>query len=377
MARAFRRHWRLTPVMITGMRWRVAGVLVVAAAACAALLPSQSACVERYYARGWYPVVQRGLTTASNAVPFALIDLLLIAALAVAAMAVASVIRGSRGTRLRTLARRAWQGTALASLAYLAFVGMWGCNYRREAVSAWLDFDESRVTTSAVRSLNQQAVTELNRLRGRLPAAPEEWPARDAMLRGLEPALARGVRLLGLPAPVRAGRPKTSALDLYFTRAGVSGMTDPFFLETLVATNVLPFEQPAVIAHEWGHLAGLARESDASFFGWVVCLQGNEDAQYSAWLETFLHTLPALERDERRDVLRRLPDLVQADLDAMARRTARDQVRAVSLTAWRVYDRYLRANRVGTGVRNYGEVVRLMAGTRFGPGWRPVLRSQR
>jgi len=362
--------------MITDMRTRVAGVLVVAAAACAAIVPSQAAWVERYYARGWYPVIQRGVTATSNAVPFALLDLLIAAGLVVGALATASVLRSPRGTRWRKLVRRAWQGVVVGALVYLAFLAAWGCNYRRDPVSAWLDFDKNRVTPAAVRSLNEQAVTGMSRLRGRLPPALDGWPARDEIARSLLPAFERGVRLLRLPAPVRAGRPKTSALDLYFTRAGVSGMTDPFLLETLVATNVLPFEQPVVIAHEWGHLAGLARESDASFFAWVVCLQGNDGAQYSAWLEAFLHTLPALDRDERREVRRRLPDLVQADLEAMDRRTARDQVRAVSLTAWNLYDQYLRANRVAAGVRNYTEVVQLMVGTRFAPGWTPVVRSQ-
>ena len=73
-------------------------------------------------------------------------------------------------------------------------------------------------------------------------------------------------------------------------------MTDPFFLETVVASNLLRFEYPAVVAHEWGHLAGLARESDASFFGLMVCLRGDETARYSAWLEIFLHTLDARDR---------------------------------------------------------------------------------
>jgi len=362
--------------MIMVMRTRLAGVLLVVAAACAALLPGHSAWVERYYARGWYPVVQRGITAASNAVPFALLDLLIVAALAVGALATASVLRAPRGTRRRKLAHRAWQGVVVGALVYLAFLAAWGCNYRRDPVSVWLDFDKHRVTSAAVRSLNEQAVTEMSALRPRLPAEPGAWPSREEFARRLLPALDEGVSLLHLPAPVRPGRPKTSILDLYFTRAAVSGMTDPFFLETLVATNVLPFEQPMVIAHEWGHLAGLARESDASFVGWVVCLQGNEDAQYSAWLEAFLHTLPALDRDERREVRGRLPALVRADLEAMDRRTARDQVRAVRLTAWSLYDRYLRANRVASGVRNYSEVVQLMVGTRFGPGWRPVLRPQ-
>ena len=186
-----------------------------------------------------------------------------------------------------------------------------------------------------------------------------------------------GTLLLGLPGPVRAGRPKWSVLDYYLTRAGVSGMTDPFFLETLLASNLLPFELPAVIAHEWGHLAGLARESDASFFGLVVCLHGGEAARYSAWLEIFLRTPGARDRDDRRAARARLPAAVRADLQAMADRSERDQVRAVSLVAWRTYDTYLRSQRVESGVRNYGEVVRLMAGTRFQPGWRPALRHAR
>jgi hypothetical protein len=173
---------------------------------------------------------------------------------------------------------------------------------------------------------------------------------------------------------VRAGRPKSTLLDAYFTRAGVSGMTSPFFLETLIASNLLPFELPAVVAHEWGHLAGFARESDASFFGLVACLHANDAAQYSAWLDIFVRTLGARGREGRRSALSRLPDAVRADLEAMAARSERDQVRAVSRMAWRTYDTYLRSQRVESGVRNYGEVVRLLAGTRFEAGWRPVLR---
>ena len=47
------------------------------------------------------------------------------------------------------------------------------------------------------------------------------------------------------------------------------------------------------------------------------------------------------------------------------------------IAAWRVYDSYLKANRVESGVRDYGEVVRLLAGTRFDERWRPVLKAPR
>jgi len=364
-------------VMMAAMGKRIAGGVVVAAAVAAALLPLPAAWVERYYARGWFPAAQRVLTSISNAVPFAVLDVLILAGAGVAVGALVSVMRPPRGRRLAMLARRAWQCAVAASLAYLAFLAAWGVNYRRHPIAVALDFDEARVTSAAVIALNEAAIGELSRLRPRLPAGAEGWPDRNRMAADLGPALETGTLLLGLPGPVRAGRPKWSVLDLYLTRAGVSGMTDPFFLETLLASNLLPFEVPAVIAHEWGHLAGLARESDASFFGLVVCLRGGEAARYSAWLEIFLRTLSARDRDDRRAVRARLPDAVRADLQAMAERSERDQVRAVSVMAWRTYDTYLRSQRVESGVRNYGEVVRLLAGTRFDAGWRPALRPAR
>jgi hypothetical protein len=359
------------------MRRRITGGIVVAAAVAAALVPIPPAWVERHYARGWFPAVQRLLTSMSNAAPFALIDALIVAAFFAGLFVVVSVVRAPRGRRLTVVARRVWQCAALASLTYLVFLATWGANYRRHPLTALLDFEEGRVTTAAVVALNETAIGELGRLRPRLPAAAAGWADAAQTAADLLPALDTGTALLGLPGPVCAGRPKHTLLDLYFTRAGVSGMTDPFFLETLLASNLLPFELPAVIAHEWGHLAGFARESDASFFGLVVCLQGNDAARYSAWLDIFVRTFSARGRDERPAIRARLPEAVRADLKAMADRSERDQVHAISLMAWRTYDTYLRSQRVESGVKNYGEVVRLLAGTRFEAGWKPALRSAR
>jgi hypothetical protein len=362
---------------MAGMGKRVAGGLILAAAAAAAFLPVPPAWVERYYARGWFPPVQRTLTPISNAVPFAVIDALIAAAMVLVLVASVSVVRAPRRRRLAALLQRAWQGVVVAALTYLVFLLTWGGNYRRQPMTALLDFDDARATRAAVLALNETAVGELRRLRPRLPAGTSGWADAARAAADLEPALEAGAGLLELPGPVRGGRPKWTMLDVYYTRAGVSGMTNPFFLETLVASNLLPFELPAVIAHEWGHLAGFARESDASFFGLLVCLHGSDAAQYSAWLDIFVRTLDARDREGRRVVLARLPDAVRADLRAMAERSERDQVRAINLLAWRTYDTYLRSQRVETGVSNYGEVVRLLAGTRFEAGWKPVRHVDR
>jgi hypothetical protein len=43
--------------------------------------------------------------------------------------------------------------------------------------------------------------------------------------------------------------------------------------------------------------------------------------------------------------------------------------------SWKIYDQYLKANRVEAGVRSYGEVVNLILRARFEDGWTPVRRD--
>src|SRR5215510_11427393 len=77
--------------------------------------------------------------------------------------------------------------------------------------------------------------------------------------------------------------------------ADVAGMTDPYFLETFVASDLLPFERPFVVAHEWGHLAGFADEGDANFLAWLTCLHGTPAHQYSGWLSLYSEIVSGLD----------------------------------------------------------------------------------
>ena len=151
-------------------------------------------------------------------------------------------------------------------------------------------------------------------------------------------------------------------------------MTDPFLLEVLVDRNLLPFERPFVLAHEWAHLAGYADESEANFVGWLTCVNGAAPAAYSGWLYLYEEVLAALPREERVGLVRALAAGPRADLTAVAQRTRRIHplLQAVS---WRVYDRYLKANRVGEGVASYDRALVLVLGSRFVNGWKPVLKK--
>lgn len=320
--------------------------------------------VERLYSNGLFLIVQRAMTRASNLAPFALLDILIVAVLGAWIAAVVSDVRRSGGRRLRAAGGIVLRTVALASVLYLAFLILWGLNYRRVPLVDKLQFDAVAVSPDAARAL---AITAA----GRANALYDRAHAPDVRSE-IEGGFAQAQRALGSARLAVAGRPKTTLLDLYFRRAAVDGMTDPYFLETLVSGDLLPFERPFVVAHEWSHLAGYADEGDANFVGWLTCVRGSDSDQYSGWLFLYGEMLGSVAAADRAGVAARLADGPRADRRAIADRVRRNVSPRVSSAGWRVYDRYLKANRVEAGAASYAQVVRLALGVRFGPGWTPL-----
>jgi len=235
-----------------------------------------------------------------------------------------------------------------------------------------LRYQPDRVTPESIRTLAEMAAAELNRLYE--PAHASGWPDAGSIEPALAAGFGRALADLRLPPSIVVGRPKVTLLDWYFRRAGVSGMTDPFFLETLVATDLLPFERPFVVAHEWAHLAGVADEGDANFVGWLACLHGSAADRYSSWLFFYGELSGSLPRDDRAAAVAKLEKGPRDDLRAIRERNIAQVNPRVSGAGWRVYDSYLKANRVESGAASYAHVVRLVAGASFTGEWRPELR---
>jgi uncharacterized protein DUF3810 len=369
------------------MRRAIKIILIVLAVAIA-VIPLPRGHVERLFSRGLYPIVQPRLTALSNSTSFAWFDLtVLITASAILLMwAVrlrssgygrqgrrpSSIVHRPSSTRGLLLAKLVLDTAAIAAFMYLWFLAVWGLNYQREPLRAQLDFAEDRVTREALRALAVKNVELLNGLHA--DAHGSRWPELAEVPAALGPAFERTQRDLGMPWLATPGRPKRSLLDFYFTRVSIDGMTDPFFLEALAIQSLLPFERHFTVAHEWGHLAGYADESEANFVGWLVCMRGPVAAQYSAWLGLYGTVINALPRGDRDGISRQLAGGPREDLLAIAERLRRQTVPMARRASNAMYDRFLKANRVEAGIRSYGEVLRLLLGTRFTDDGTPVLR---
>lgn len=340
---------------------RIAQTTVVALAAAAIVVPRPAALVERAYSQGLYPAIQAGLTSASNALPFAVFDVAIVGLAGVVLWWLRVAWRDRRAGWWRatwTLTRRL--GT-LAAAAYLWFLAAWGLNYARPPIEQRLAFTPGAPTAADVRALLDEAVAQANRLHAAAHAALPSYDERAdvaAQVHAIEARLGR--RIVTTPAT-----PKPTLLAPYFRMAGVDGLTAPAALETLLNPDLTAVERPFTLAHEWAHLSGIAPEADASFVAWLASqgAMAQPPTRYSGWLFLLSEAAAQVPAAARRTALAALSEGPRRDLADIARRQ-QSRVDLVQRVGWGVYHSYLKSQGVGEGVRSYSRVVELIVRSR-------------
>ena len=344
-------------------------LLIIATAVVLGIVPIPSSLVEQDYSNGIYPLINWLITPVTNLLPFAVVDILLVLLLAgLPAWWILRLVRARRGARLRTLPWLVLETLTAGAVVYLLFAVLWGLNYQRQPLTFKLDSSSERITPEAEKELYDLTVRHLNQDAPAVHSRP--FPGDTQMLPALHNSFESSVQSLGTNFTTYGVEPKASILNGYLEATAVSGFTDPWTHEVILAQSLLPFERPFVLAHEWSHLAGYASESEANFIGLLTCIRSDQPfIRYSGWLSLYGY-LPQPKEDQAQ-----LDPLVVADLDAIRARIAAHEVKQVRQREEDAYDKYLKANRVEQGIGNYGLFVRLVLGTRFTENWVPQRRG--
>src|SRR2546425_8405240 len=107
--------------------WQAA---LIAGAVGMAFLPLPSAAIERYYSDGMYAHLQPVMTSLSNRAAPALLDVLVVVLAGLWLIQFARDLTRGHGL-LRGTARIVWRTAVWSAALYLAFMWIWGLNYRR------------------------------------------------------------------------------------------------------------------------------------------------------------------------------------------------------------------------------------------------------
>lgn len=313
--------------------------------------------IDEYYSRGIYPTLQSWLTTATNLIPFALLDVLFIVAIY---FVLKNVLHFFSVMRHVGVMDALWEGVKrlarFAAVVTIVFMWFWGFNYRRLPLDTILS-NVTQPTPQMIEATISDANVLATKLRSTSTSADLSFQEVAKQLREPMNIALKQLNRVPLATP---SRPKYSLIATpFFTWTGVDGMVNPLALESIVHPDLLPFERPFVLGHEWAHLAGHADEAEASAVGWLACMQGNSTLAYSATLYLIMEAGAALPGQARQDAMARLDPGVKSDLDAIADRLKREQP-TMQWAVSRVYDGYLRVNRVSDGARSYSRAISLI-----------------
>jgi hypothetical protein len=324
--------------------------------------------VERYYSRRIFPPIARVLSFINGVVGFSIAEFMVyFLAAALVGTLVYQVgqiyLRRRRiGGVLRTdLVALIW----ISGSAMLLFLLIWGLNYQREPLAGKLGFTGRRASDEQLKMISETIVNELNANYGASHSngAANEPPGRAQIYELIESAYQQQP-LLGDAGPGRYGPPKPIYFSGLMSRLGLSGFYMPFTGEPNFNDAQPDFDLPYVIAHEKAHQRGFAREDEANFIAFLVCVNSpNPYVRYSGYLNA-LRVVGAFVRVDPgffKSLFERIGEGPRNDLRERAAFWARFEGPARSV-AGKVNNTYLKANRIESGTRSYGEDIALIVG---------------
>ena len=185
---------------------------------------------------------------------------------------------------------------------------------------------------------------------------------RDAVLKGYNEIGAKE----GINAPFNQHpHAKTMLFTPLSSMSGVTGSMWPFFCEFTLNGDIRPHDYPAIYAHEFAHLLGIANEGEANFYSYIVCTASSDKAvKFSGYYHIFFHVLrnvfDILGEKEGEKFLKYIrPEIIQL---AKSDRNYWLSKRCKVLDAAQdfIFDLYLRGNHVAEGRKSYSGVVGLI-----------------
>ena len=147
------------------------------------------------------------------------------------------------------------------------------------------------------------------------------------------------------------------------TYTHISGVYTFFTGEANLNINYPDFNLPYTAAHEFAHQRGIAREDEANFVAFLVCME-SDDAyiRYSAYLNLYEYVSDALYSANHEyyfSVDATLPNDVKRELIAYSKFFNKYRDSVASDISGAVNDIYLNSNGVEAGSKSYGMVVDL------------------
>ena len=265
---------------------------------------------------------------------------------------------------------------------YAWFYIAWGLNYSQPNIYCRTGMKPAEVSEAKFREFAYRYADSINYLSEERRVKSEETAfddQRESQFNGMvddglknrvRDAVLKGYNEIGSKEGINAPfnqhpHAKTMLFTPLSSMSGVTGSMGPFFCEFTLNGDIRPHDYPAIYAHEFAHLLGIANEGEANFYSYIVCTASSDKAvKFSGYYHIFFHVLrnvfDILGEKEGEKFLKYIrPEIIQL---ARSDRQYWISKRCKALDAAQdfIFDLYLRGNHVAEGRKSYSGVVALI-----------------
>ncbi len=308
-----------------------------------------------WYAREIYPGLAFNLSSLSSLFPFSVGDLFIF--LSVAGIIVYPFYGCYK--------HRSWKRTVLRMAEYLLWVYVWfylawGLNYFRKDFYARTGIEQVDYTPESFKTFLTGYITELNN-----SYVPMDRINKDIVPSAVKEEYGKIYEDFGLIRPRPHTRVKTMLFTPFISKVGVSGYMGPFFCEFNLNGDLLPSQYASTYAHELAHMLGVTSEAEANLYAFIVCTRSDEpQIRFSGYFSLMPHVLRnangLLEEEEYKQLVASIrPEILRLYEDNRAYWSEKYSPFIGGIQD-AVYDWYLKGNNIGSGMKNYSEVIGLL-----------------
>jgi len=327
---------------------------------------------DRVFSRGIYLTISTILSAFNRLFPFSLAEwcLLSFPILLVPIVALITWRQVQRGMGVLQIVGKGVRALLwFAGAGFLLFLFFWGLNYQRPPLGQILRLSDRDAASQEIEAISQTVIAQVNQ-NWEEARGDQDWSKHSELNTtnaGLNEIIENAYRVEPLLLEARSlnpGPPKPVFFSRILSRLGIAGIFSPLTGEPNINKEQPAIDLPYSMAHEKAHQRGFAREDEANFIAFLICIKAADPYVRYCGYVSGLRVLAALRSmvsaERYREIVSVLKEGPRNDLRASADfwRSSRSQF--FGRAAERANDSYLRANRVASGIRNYGEVVSLI-----------------
>lgn len=264
---------------------------------------------------------------------------------------------------------------------YIWFYLAWGINYFRLPFYERTGIEQVKYSDSLFQEFLAEYTDALNQSYRAAGDTLGRWytepysDSRFMITMPLEEEVGDGYRNIalryGMVQPAEELKVKNMLFSRGISKVGVTGYMGPFFSEFNLNYELLNVEYPFTYAHELSHRLGIAGEAEANLYAYLVTTASEyPEIRFSGYFSLLGYVLNNARRLLPEEEFRQLVQEIRPEIIELYREHLdywRDKYSPwIGRLQNRLYNAYLKGNKISSGTGNYSEVIGLLMSLREG-----------